>query len=220
MSLEAWGLKFFDTGEWQVIEERLRDRLDQGIVDNPDRGNIFAALDAVSPEEVKVVLLGQDPYPTSTLATGIAFSIPEDAVKIPPTLLNIFKEYSSDLGHPFPSSGCLIPWCRQGVLLLNAIPTCEAGLPGSHRNWYEWYCLTQEIVEKCNAEGHCVFVSLGSFAATFCVGLPADKYLHLSHPSPMAALKGNRPFLGSRMFSTVNAMLVKLGKDPIDWKLP
>lgn len=220
MCLSDWNLKFFDSGEWQVIEERLRDRLEQGIVDNPDRGDLFAALDAVSPQDVKVVILGQDPYPSHDLSTGIAFDIPVGQTKYPPTLLNILKEYSTDLGHPFPSSGCLLPWCKQGVLLLNVIPTCEAGLPASHRNWFEWYFFTQEIVEKVNAKGHCVVVSLGSFAATFCGSVLPDQLLSLSHPSPMAALKGNRPFLGSRMFSSVNSMLVKLNQDPIDWRLP
>lgn len=219
MYLNEWHLKFFDSGEWQVIEERLRDRLEQGIVDNPDRGNLFAALDVVSPQNIKVAILGQDPYPTHSLACGIAFSISESELKFPPTLLNIFKEYSSDLGHPFPSSGSLIPWCRQGVLLWNVIPTCQEGLPGSHRDWWEWYLLTQEIMEKLNEQGT-VVVSLGSFARTFCDGVSPDRLYAFSHPSPLSALKGNRPFLGSRLFSTVNAKLVELGQAPIDWRLP
>jgi uracil-DNA glycosylase len=218
MCLSEWKLKFFDTGEWQVLEERLRDRLEQGIVDNPDRGNLFAALDAISPESVKVVILGQDPYPTHLLATGIAFSIPVGETKMPPTLLNIFKEYSNDLGLPFPSSGSLLPWCKQGVLLWNVIPTCQEGLPASHRDWWEWYFLTQEILEKVDAQG-AVVVSLGSFARTFSDGIEPSRVLSLSHPSPLAALKGNRPFLGSRMFSTINVMLVKQGMKPIDWRL-
>lgn len=218
MALEAWELKFFESGEWQVLEERLRDRLEQGIVDNPDRGNLFAALDAVSPEKVNVVIAGQDPYPQHDNATGIAFSIPVGATKIPPTLLNILKEYSEDLGHPFPSSGSLLPWCGQGVLLWNVIPTCQAGLPASHRDWWEWYLLTQEIMEKLNGQNTLV-VSLGSFAKSFCGDVRPDLLLSYSHPSPLATLKGNRPFTGSRLFSTINSTLVGLGKDPIDWKL-
>ena len=219
MSLDRWKLKFFDSREWQVLEERLRDRLEKGIVDNPDRGNLFAALDAVSPEMVKVAILGQDPYPTHDLATGIAFSIPVSQKTYPPTLLNIFKEYSEDLGLPFPSSGSLVPWCSSGVLLLNVIPTCEAGLPGSHRDWPEWYFFTQEVMEKLNGQGT-VVCSLGSFARTFCNDTSPDRLFSFSHPSPLSALRGNRPFLGSRAFSTINAKLVKLGKDPIDWRLP
>jgi len=219
MCLSKWNLKFFDSGEWQVIEERLRDRLEQGIVDNPDRGNLFAALEAVSPEKVNVVILGQDPYPSQDMATGIAFSIPGNAVNYPPTLLNIFKEYSQDLGLPFPSSGSLKPWAARGVLLWNVIPTCQAGLPASHRDWWEWYFLTQEIVEKCNEQG-AVVVCLGSFARTFVNNYPSDRLFTFSHPSPLAALKGSRPFLGSRLFSQVNAKLVELGQDPIDWRLP
>lgn len=218
MCLNAWNLKFFDTGEWQAIEERLRDRLEQGIVDNPDRGNLFAALDLVSPKNTKVVILGQDPYPSHDLACGIAFSIPSGQSKFPPTLINIFKEYSEDLGLPFPSSGSLVPWCRQGVLLLNVIPTCQAGLPGSHRDWTEWYLFTQEIMEKLNEQG-AVVVTLGSFARTFVSDVEPSRVLSFSHPSPMAALKGNHPFAGSRFFSRVNAKLVELGKDPINWRL-
>jgi uracil-DNA glycosylase len=217
--LNDWKLKFFESGEWQVIEERLRDRLEQGIVDNPDRGNLFTALDAVSPSQVKIAILGQDPYPSHDLSTGVAFSIPALQSKFPPTLLNILKEYSEDLGYPFPSSGSLIPWCKQGVLLWNVIPTCQEGRPASHRDWWEWYFLTQEIMEKLNEQSTLV-VSLGSFARTFCDAVRPDLLFSYSHPSPLAAFKGNRPFLGSRLFSTVNAKLVKLGKSPIDWRLP
>lgn len=210
----CWNLKFFDTGEWQVIEERLRDRLEQGIVDNPDRGSLFAALDACPYETTKVAILGQDPYPSKDLATGIAFDIPKEQTKFPPTLINIFKEYCSDLGYPFPSSGSLLPWCKQGVLLWNVIPTCENGLPASHRNWWEWYYLTQEIVEKLNAK-KCLVVSLGSFARSFCDTVPEGLFLSWSHPSPLAAYRGNRPFLGSRFFSTINSKL----SEPINWRL-
>lgn len=215
----CWGLRFFDSGEWQVLDERLWELQEKGSAVNPERGNLFASLDAVPLESVKVAILGQDPYPTKGFATGIAFDIPPGVTAFPPTLINIFKEYCEDLGLPFPSSGSLLPWCKQGVLLYNVIPTCYTGLPASHRDWTEWTYLTQEVLEKVNGQG-AVVVSLGSLAKSYCNDVPPERFLNFSHPSPLSALKGNRPFSKSRFFSTINAKLVELGKDPIDWRLP
>lgn len=211
-------LSFWSSKEWQTIEERLDDLDRQGKGYNPSRENIFAALDATPYETVRVAIIGQDPYPDKRFCTGVAFSIPPAETSFPPTLINIFKEYCEDLHLPFPTSGDLSSWCRQGVLLWNAVPTCYAGRPASHRDWTAWSVLTQEIVEKLNEKEKMVFVSLGGIARLF-----LDNVDHLrhqvfsySHPSPLGASKTKSPFLGSRLFSTIND---KLKSNPIDWRL-
>lgn len=218
-------LRFWESGEWQAIEERL-DGLDRkGISYNPKRENIFAAIDAIRFDDVKVCILGQDPYPQAEFATGIAFSIPRNSTHKPPTLVNILREYKHDLHYDGFPVGDLTPWCKQGVLLWNAIPTCYTGKPASHRDW-EWSYLTEEIVNRLS-ENSIIFVSLGGLARQFIenLNLSDDPYmcrnivLSYSHPSPLGAHKGHNPFLGSRLFSTINDKLRQQGKSIIDWRL-
>ena len=210
-------LKYWNSGEFQVVEERLADLRKRRIVYNPSKGNLFAALKATPFDTVKVCLVGQDPYPKHEHATGIAFSIPPSVVEKdwPPTLVNILKEYCSDLHYPMPVSGDLTKWAKQGVLLWNCIPSCEMGKAGSH-DWYEWSLLTQEIVEKLDEQGPIVFAFLGYIAQEFAKYVQKSKVISTSHPSPLGARHG---FTGSRLFSTINVELCALGKEAIDWRL-
>lgn len=211
-------LKFWDSGEWQVIQEKLDELENEAVSYNPSRINLFAALDLTPFDSVRVVLLGQDPYPDRYMATGLAFSIPEEVYteKWPPTLCNILTEYQDDLGYPPPRNGNLSVWAKRGVLLLNATPTCLTGQPGSHSNWTEWSYLTREIIETLDKEIHPIFIFLGKKAQEYDRFLSYSPSILTSHPSPLGARHG---FLGSKIFSRANELLVKQGDAPINWRL-
>lgn len=216
-------LKFWNTGEWQVIEEKLDEMVSSGVCVNPDRKSMFRALALTPLEQTKVVLLGQDPYPNPDFATGLAYSIPASISehKWPPTLVNILREYHEDLGYRPPTSGDLTTWASRGVLLWNSIPTCTAGHSLSH-NWTEYTYLTSEILQKASEQG-AVIVLMGSRAREYEKYIPNADIIHTSHPSPLAYKGGRTPknaFLGSRLFSTINARLCAKGKEAIDWRLP
>jgi uracil-DNA glycosylase len=210
-----WDLHFFSTGEWQVIEERLKEYEQNSKLGeyNPPRRDLFAALRVVRQDSCRVVIMGQDPYPRREHCTGIAFSVPRGVNPLPPTLVNILKEYQDDLGYPAPKNGDLTNWCKQGVLLWNAIPTCTTGKPASH-HWPEWELLTQEIVEKL--DGQVVFVFLGRLAGRFARYVQHSPCISTSHPSPLGVGHG---FSGSRIFSRTNDLLVGMGKEQINWRL-
>lgn len=222
MSPFSWkDLKFWQSGEYQVVEERLRDVIKARKTYNPVKANLFKALDACPYEDVKVLFCGQDPYPNRDLATGLAYSIPANVENIPPTLRTLFDEYEADLKYPRPSSGDLTPWAQGGVLLWNVIPSCTTGQSLSH-DWVEWAALTEEIVDKLSEKG-VVFVFLGGRARSYAPHV-RDKdncrVIETAHPSPRGNMWSRLPFKGSRTFSTINAYLVEIGHDPIDWKLP
>lgn len=210
-------LAYWQSGEWQVVEERLTDYEKAGISYTPSRGLLFHSLDCISPENVRAVICGQDPYPNPAYATGIAFSVPETigSGSLPPSLKNIFKEYETDLHYPTPKNGDLTNWVKQGVLLWNVYPSCLAWKPGSN-HWDEWRPLTEQILEKIDAENKGVFILLGSCARSYMDCIRNNSIIESSHPSPLGA---NHGFLGSRIFSRANIELVKLGVNPIDWKL-
>jgi uracil-DNA glycosylase len=187
----------------------------------PPRGSRLAALAATPLEEVRVVILGQDPYHGQGQAHGLSFSV-QDGVKPPPSLVNIFKELESDLRLPRPSTGNLTPWAKQGVLLLNNTLTVEAGQAGSHAG-RGWDAITDACVAAVAQSGApCVFVLWGSHAkkkAGRVKGLgSAQHHLVLTsvHPSPLSAHSG---FFGSRPFSQANAFLERHGRGVIDWGL-
>lgn len=209
---------FWQSGEWQVIQERMDDMRKAKKIMNPERELLFAALDAVPLDKVKVVIMGQDPYPNSLHATGIAFSVPSSVKVLPPTLVNILREYVDDLHYQEPANGNLDKWCEQGVLLWNVIPSCEADKPASHTGWDEWRYLTEEIIKELNKR-NVVCVFLGGMAREFVKFVEENAVLEYSHPSPRGQLSARTPFLGSRMFSAINSALVKQGNPPIDWKL-
>lgn len=183
----------------------------------PAGSEIFTALNETPLERVKVVILGQDPYHGPGQAHGLSFSV-RPGVRFPPSLLNIFKELQSDLGIPAPRSGFLLPWARQGVLLLNATLTVEAGKAGSHQN-RGWETFTDEIISVLNERrSHLVFMLWGSYA--FKKGAKIDRTRHLvleaPHPSPLSAHRG---FFGCRHFSKANEYLRQHDIEPIDWRI-
>ena len=183
----------------------------------PPGPRIFSALDATPFDQVKVVILGQDPYHGAGQAHGLCFSV-LPGVPVPPSLGNIYKEIQADLGHAPPGHGCLLPWARQGVLLLNAVLTVEEGRAGSHQG-KGWEGFTDAIVQALDREKEgLVFMLWGAYAQAkgrllqgrHCV-------LRAPHPSPLSAHRG---FLGCGHFSKANRWLQGGGKAPVDWSLP
>jgi uracil-DNA glycosylase len=183
----------------------------QGSAIAPAQDQIFAALE-VPLSEVRCVIVGQDPYPTAGNAHGLAFSIPHDARKIPASLQNIFKELHSDLGLEIPQSGNLEKWRDQGVLLLNRILTTEVGSSYAHSN-LGWQVITKSIAEAAGDQ-NAVAILWGKEAQALA---PVFKDSITSvHPSPLSAYRG---FFGSKPFSKVNEALIRIGREPIDWRL-
>lgn len=183
----------------------------------PQPKEIFAALDHTPFEKVKVVILGQDPYHGPNQAHGLSFSV-RPGVDIPPSLQNIYKEIETDLGIKRPNHGHLQYWADQGVLLLNATLTVEAGKAGSHQR-KGWEQFTDKIIDLLNREREgIVFMLWGSYAQKKGEMIDRKKHLVLTapHPSPLSAHRG---FFGSRHFSRANEFLQKHGKAPIDWGL-
>ena len=216
-----WKLDYWQSGEWQVCNERLKDVEKSGVTYNPPRALLFAALRTLSDRDVRVAIIGQDPYPQAQYCTGRAFEIPAtfQRTDFPPTLNTIFREYIADLGYPFPHTGDLGRWAAQGVLLWNAIPTCQSGRSLSH-DWKEYSFLTREIIQRLSGRG-VVFAFLGSVARRYLeyVDLTKNEILLTSHPSPRANRFSRTPFEGSRLFSTINDKLISQGLTPINWRL-
>ncbi|MGD9531126.1 uracil-DNA glycosylase [Pseudonocardia sp.] len=169
-------------------------------------------------DRVRVLIVGQDPYPTPGHAVGLSFSVAPDVRPIPKSLVNIYKEYCEDLGHPMPSTGDLTPWAERGVLLLNRCLTVEPGKPASHRG-KGWEAVTEQAIRALvDRDGEPLVAILWGRDARNLVPLLGDvPAIESAHPSPMSAANG---FFGSRPFSRANALLEELGGEPIDWKLP
>ncbi len=186
----------------------------------PPRGCRLRALELTPIDAVKVVILGQDPYHGSGQAMGLCFAVPE-GIRVPPSLVNIYKELESDFGIPRPDHGDLSGWARQGVLLLNNTLTVESGQAGSHAG-RGWDAITDACVAAVAARDEsCVFILWGSHAqakAKRIEGLRRSRHcvIESSHPSPLSAHRG---FFGSRPFSRANAFLTASGRTPVDWSL-
>ncbi|GAA3461734.1 uracil-DNA glycosylase [Saccharothrix longispora] len=166
---------------------------------------------------VRVLVVGQDPYPTPGHAVGLSFSVSPETRPIPKSLNNIYTEYTADLGHPTPSNGDLTPWTEQGVLLLNRALTVQPGKSNSHRN-KGWEPVTEQAIKALAArETPLVAVLWGSQARALKPMLAPYPCVESVHPSPLSASGG---FFGSRPFSKVNELLVQQGAEPVDWKLP
>jgi uracil-DNA glycosylase len=181
----------------------------------PPGHKIFNAFDACDFTQLKVVIIGQDPYHGAGQANGLCFSV-NDGIKAPPSLVNIFKEIHHDLGKPFPTSGNLERWARQGVLLLNATLTVRASTPGSHQN-KGWEVFTDAVIKKISDEKeNVVFLLWGAYAQKKGEVIDRNKHFVLmsAHPSPFSADRG---FFGCRHFSKANAYLKSKGLEEIDW---
>ena len=181
----------------------------------PPGKQIFAAFDATPFNDVKVVIIGQDPYHGDRQANGLCFSVNE-GIECPPSLINIFKELSDDLGVAMRTSGDLSDWARQGVLLLNSTLTVKAHCAGSHQG-HGWETFTDAVINRlANMRNHLVFILWGSYAIRKGAFIDRSRHLVITspHPSPLAAYRG---FFGSRRFSTANAYLDSNGIKPINW---
>ena len=184
----------------------------------PDMYSIFNAMHYTAYEDVKVVILGQDPYHGPGQAHGLSFSV-LPGVPAPPSLVNIFKELQDDLGCAIPNNGCLKPWAEQGVLLLNAVLTVREHQAASHQG-RGWEQFTDHIIELLNQrEKPLDFILWGSPARRkkAMITNPRHFIVESPHPSPLSAFRG---FFGSRPFSRVNEFLESTGQEPIDWQLP
>lgn len=184
----------------------------------PDMYDIFNALHFTSYKDVKVVILGQDPYHGPKQAHGLSFSV-QPGVAIPPSLLNIYKELQTDLGCYIPNNGYLKPWADQGVLLLNASLTVLAGQANSHSK-IGWETFTNRVIEVLNErEDPVIFILWGGNARSKKKFIDTKRHIIIEsvHPSPLSAYNG---FFGSKPFSKANDYLRQLGKEPIDWQIP
>jgi uracil-DNA glycosylase len=167
--------------------------------------------------DVRVLIVGQDPYPTPGHAVGLSFSVGPEVKRLPPSLVNIFQEYAEDLGYPAPSNGDLTPWTERGVLLLNRVLTVAPKQPGSHRG-KGWEEVTEQAIRALAARGGpLVAILWGRDARTLVPLLDGVPCIESAHPSPYSASSG---FFGSRPFSRANQQLEQSGAEPVDWKLP
>lgn len=220
-------LLWWGTEDWTEIQQKIDEHEQRGTYTSPSRDRLFAALDSVNYDAVKVVFVGQDPYPQSKYATGVAFSIPRELQTWPVTLCSIIQEYCRDLNYTTPTNGSLDRWVEQGVLLWNAIPSYIPeytidGLKINKCSRWPWHGLTQEIIQSLSAKAHgVVFVFLGGVAREYMqyVNDSANPVIVTSHPSPRGSLSSRHPFKHSRLFSTVNDRLRRLDYEPIDWLL-
>lgn len=184
----------------------------------PPEVDVFSALALTPPEQVKVLLLGQDPYHDDGQAHGLCFSV-RPGVKPPPSLVNIFKELRDDVSVPISNNGYLVSWAEQGVLMLNAVLTVRAHQPNSHKN-HGWETFTDTIIRQVSAGANpVVFVLWGAFAQKKIALIDGLRHavVQSAHPSPLSARSG---FFGSRPFSQVNAALQSRGRTPIHWRVP
>lgn len=207
---------FWASANGQQLAQHLQQRLASGAIIYPAAP--LRALELTALADVRVVVLGQDPYHGPGQAEGLAFSVPP-GVKIPPSLRNIFKELVREYGGTAPASGSLQDWARQGVLLLNTVLTVEQGAPASHAR-RGWEALTDRILGACNVDpAPKVFLLWGAHAQAKAPLLDAQRHLVLmaNHPSPLSVLRSPMPFIGCGHFQAANAWLQKKNQKTIDW---
>lgn len=199
------------------LKDFLKGEYTKGKTIYPKGNEYFAAFDLTPFDQVKVVILGQDPYHGPGQAHGLCFSV-QKGVDLPPSLVNIYKELESDLGYPSPGHGYLEKWAREGVLLLNAVLTVENGKAASHQG-KGWETFTDAVIRRLNDDRQgIVFILWGSYAQKKGAFIDRKKHLVIEspHPSPLSSYRG---FFGSKPFSRTNQYLISKGQKPIDWKL-
>ncbi len=219
-SLETWKEVATEYGLKDILKP-IRKKLSEVSLEKkkiyPSSKDIFKAFKLTSFKNVRIVILGQDPYHGPNQANGLAFSV-NKKVRFPPSLLNIFKEYSADLNLPIPIDGNLSAWAERGVLLLNSILTVESGSPGSHKD-FGWEEFTNQVIRALSdKKSNLVFILWGTYAQSKKIHINSSKHLIITspHPSPLSAHKG---FFGSRPFSKTNNYLRKNKNEEIDWKI-
>ncbi len=199
-----------------ALRQFLKEEYSSRII-YPSMYDIFNAFRYTPYSDVKVVLLGQDPYHGAGQAHGLCFSV-KDGVASPPSLVNIFKELKNDVGCTVPQSGCLTKWAERGVMLLNSVLTVREGAAGSHRG-KGWETFTDSVISRLNNRKEpIVFMLWGNYAKSKIPLITSDRHLVLTaaHPSPLSASYG---FFGCRHFSKANDFLVRNGMTPVDWQL-
>ncbi|MCU0272265.1 MAG: uracil-DNA glycosylase [Acidimicrobiales bacterium] len=202
---------------WQELQRFVAEERASGTVFPPE-DEVFAALHLTPYADVKVLILGQDPYHGPGQAHGLCFSV-RDGVAPPPSLVNVFKELQADLGFPPPNHGCLDHWARQGVLLLNATLTVRARAAASHQG-KGWETFTDAVIRAVNDKPErVVFILWGASARRKKALVDRSRHtvIESAHPSPLSAHNG---FFGSRPFSRANEALVAAGREPVDWRIP
>ncbi|GKZ10685.1 uracil-DNA glycosylase [Paraclostridium bifermentans] len=207
----------FEKPYYLKLREFLKEEYKNNII-YPDMHDIFNALKYTSYKDAKVLILGQDPYHGENQAHGLAFSV-KPGVKTPPSLLNMYKELNSEFECFIPNNGFLVPWTKQGILLLNTALTVRAHEANSHKG-KGWETFTDHIIETLNLrEDPVIFVLWGNNARSKKKLIDTNRHyiIESAHPSPLSASRG---FFGSKPFSQVNDILIKLGKEPIDWQIP
>lgn len=205
----------FEKPYFEKIVSFLKQEKQAGKIIYPEGKNLFAAFDQTPFDQVRVLLLGQDPYHGPNQAHGLCFSV-QKGIKPPPSLMNIFKELQDDLRIPIPAHGDLTTWAKQGILMLNASLTVEANKPMSHSK-IGWEVFTDAVIEKISAEKQgVIFLLWGKFAQEKASLIDATKHFILKapHPSPFSAHTG---FLGCKHFSKTNEILSQLGSQAINW---
>ena len=219
-SLESWKEVAAEYGLKEILKP-IRKKISEVSLKkktiHPSSKDIFRAFEFTSFKNVKVIILGQDPYHSPNQANGLAFSV-NSKVRFPPSLLNIFKEYSTDLNLPIPTDGDLSAWADQGVLLLNSILTVESGSPGSHKD-FGWEEFTNQIIKALSdKKSNLVFILWGAYAQSKKILIDTSKHLIIAtpHPSPLSAHRG---FFGSKPFSKTNDYLRKNKNKEIDWRI-
>lgn len=211
---------FLGSSVGQALSAHLRGALDAGQMVYP--AEPFKALALTPLDQVRVVILGQDPYHGPDQAEGLAFSV-APGIRLPPSLRNVFKELQQSLGRPIPAHGSLVHWAKQGVLLLNTSLTVEAGMPASHARW-GWGGLTDALVTAAAQNPHpVVFMLWGAHAQTKKMRIEAVEgasrhlILEANHPSPLSAMRPPLPFMGCGHFVKANGFLSHNGEKPINW---
>ena len=210
--------EYLQRPQMRELSAFLRQRKQAGARIFPPGPQLFSAFEATPFDAVKVVILGQEPYHGAGQAHGLCFSV-LPGVPVPPSLDNIFKEIQADLGIARPDHGCLLPWARQGVLLLNSVLTVEEGRAGAHQN-KGWEGFTDHVIETLATQREdLVFLLWGSYAQAKgkVIDTRRHRVLRAPHPSPLSAYRG---FMGCGHFSATNQFLARQGQVPIDWKLP
>ncbi len=184
----------------------------------PVEADIFSAFELTPYDRVNVLILGQDPYHDDNQAHGLCFSV-KPGIKTPPSLVNIYKELQRDIGFDIPNNGYLIPWAKQGMLMLNAVLTVRAHTPNSHKN-QGWETFTDAVISTVNNKPDpVIFLLWGAYAQKKVKLIDTSRHtvIQSAHPSPLSARNG---FFGSKPFSTINATLQSFGKPAIDWQIP
>lgn len=207
----------FESEEYKNLENFLNQEYTTKTI-YPEPKNVFNALNLVKFNDVKVVIIGQDPYHNPNQAHGLSFSVEKD-IAIPPSLQNIYKELKNDLDCYIPNNGNLTKWAKQGVLMLNSVLTVEKNKPNSHKN-KGWERITKKIVELLNErEDPVIFLLWGGNAKLIGKDIDTKKHFVLTavHPSPMSANQGG--WFGCKHFSKTNEILTTLNKEIIDWQI-